>query len=984
MNAGGNWMKFKVNNIYSGFKLEDITKIDEINSEGRVFKHIKSGAVLVNLKNNDDNKVFSITFKTLPKDNTGVTHILEHSVLCGSRKFKVKEPFVEILKGSLNTYLNAATYPDKTMYPVASRNKKDFMNLMDVYLDAVFYPDIYNAPEIIMQEGWHYDIDSLEDEIKYNGVVYNEMKGVYSSPISMLSETMDEMLFKGSAYGFDSGGKVDDIVKLSYADAVAFHKKYYHPSNSIIYVYGDIDIEEVLKFLDDNYLKGFNKKDFDNEIKINENFNKMQETDIEYSVSAGESEKDKTYFGMSFAVGNVLDEELCTALDLLEDILLETSSSPLKRAIADENIGKDVFGVYDDSILKPTFSIILKDSNLSEKDKFKDVVFSTLKKLVKDGIDKKLINAVINAKEFSLRESNFDSYPAGLVYNEKVLESMLYGGDPFLKLRFNEIIKKIRKYAEGNYFEKLIEKYILDNNYSVLITAKPKKNLEEEKSKEMRLKLLNFKKGLSDTELLKIINLNKSLELRQSTPDTEENLETIPLISIEDVNKKAEVIKSKIIDEGGTKIVWCPLNTRGIQYVSMYFEAKTLPQNMIPYASLLSSVIGKVNTEKYDFKDLSNEAIENLGGLDFSLDLYSKFEKFDDYSPKFVVRSKSLKQKLPKIFEIVEEIINHSIYDDPKRLRQIIDEIKSRLQMAIIGSGNRAAAIRLGSYVSGAYKYLDNITGIDFYRFISDLSDNFEVKKDEIALYLKEVSKYIFNKQNLIIAYSAEDKDYEDFRKLFLDFKGKLKDDKFDIKEYKFELKKLNEAFIVPSKVQYVAKGFNFRKFNFKHKGSFLVLRTIANYDYLWNSIRVKGGAYGASMSLSRNGNFTFTSYRDPNLIETINAYDSFADFVKNFNVNRREMDKYILGTISGIDMPLSNYAKCEKAAAQYLIGVSDDYMQKEREDILNSTVEDIREAYDILNKCIEENCICVFGSEEKIKENKEIFKHVINLFAEE
>ncbi|URZ00510.1 insulinase family protein [Clostridium felsineum] len=976
-------MELQIGNIYSGFKFESETEIDEINSKGRVFKHVKSGAVLINLKNEDDNKVFSITFKTIPEDNTGVAHILEHSVLCGSRKFKVKEPFVEILKGSLNTYLNAATYADKTMYPVASRNKKDFMNLMDVYLDAVFYPDIYNTPEIIMQEGWHYAIENEEDDIEYNGVVYNEMKGAYSSPISILSRSMDEELFKGSVYGLSSGGKVENIVDLSYDKALNFHKKYYHPSNSIIYVYGDIDIKEVLTFINDNYLKNFEKKNIDTKIQIKSPLSKIEEKKIEYSISEGESERDKTYFGMSFVTGDVLDRETSMGLELLEEILLEASSSPLKRAIIEKNIGKDVFGIFDDSILKTTFSIILKDSNDEDKEEFKKIVKSTLENLVQNGIDKKLIKGILNAKEFALREASFDSYPAGLVYNEKILESMLYGGDPFQNLRFNSLIKNIRKYAEENYFEELIEKHILNNNYGVFITVKPRKNLEEEKEAEVREKLRRFKESLKEDELKKILDDNIKLKLRQDTPDSEEDLMSIPLISISDVNKKPEKIENEIRDENGVKVIWCPLNTRGIQYVTVYFEGKTIPEEMIPYASILSSVIGRIDTEKYNFKDLSNEAMENLGGMEFGLDVYSKPQNYDEYLPKFVVRSKCLKEKLPKMFELMEEIINHSIYSDYKRLKEIIDEIKSRLEMAIRGSGSSIASVRVGSYVSSAYKYLDIITGIDFYKFISDLSKNFEDKKEEIAEKIKKSAECVFRKENLVVAYAAEKEDYGEFKGLLKDFISNINKDRLELVDYKFELKKLNEAFVMATKVQYVAKGFNFKKFNFKHSGALIVLRTIANYDYLWNNVRVKGGAYGASMSLSRNGHLVFTSYRDPNLTETFKIYDEIGDFVKNFNANSREMDKYILGTISGIDMPLSNYSKCEKVSAQYLTGINDAYMEKERLEILNCSVNDIKNTYDMLNKLSREDCICVFGNEEKIKRNKDRFDNIVTIFKE-
>lgn len=975
-------MKFKIGDIYSGFKLEDEVNIDGIKSVGKVFTHVKSGAKLVNIENDDDNKVFSISFKTLPQNNKGIPHILEHSVLCGSKKFPVKEPFVEILKGSLNTYLNAATYPDKTMYPVASRNYKDFRNLMHVYLDAVFYPAIYETPEIFMQEGWHYEAHP-DKELTYNGIVYNEMKGSYSSPVSVLLRSVDEVLFKDNIYRFDSGGKPEEIVKLSRDEFIKFHEKYYNPSNSILYLYGDIKLEEELEFIDHEYLSKFKENKIENVIMPQKAFEKMEEKELEYSISKDESENDKTYFSLSFCTGSILDEEMYFALDILESILLGLSSSPLKRAIVEANIGKDVFGVFDNSIMQTTFSIILKDSNLSEKNKFKNIVFKVLEELCEKGIDRKVIEAVINAREFEIKEADYESYPRGLEYNEKILDRMLYGGEPFENLRFEEKLEKIKAAVKDNYFEKIIKKCFLNNKHSAFITVKPKKNLEYETSEADAEKLRSFKNNLSENELGEILEQNKKLKLRYETPDKKEDLNKIPMLSIKDINPKADYFESEKINENGIDILYTPLNTNGINYMNLYFDSAVVPTHMIPYLSLFSILIGRMNTKKYNFKDLSNEVNMNIGGMDFSLEPYSDIKEIDKYTPEFVVRTKVLKEKTPKLFEFLEEIINETIYDDYTRIKELIEEVKSRLEMAMQSRTHRFASVRLGSYYSQMYKYIDLISGIEFYKFLCKLQKNFNEEKEVLSEKLKECARLVFNSNNLLVGYSGDRTSLKEFLKLFSEFTNKLRKDDVNKYNYEFELQKLNEGLIISSKVQCVAKGYNFKKLNFKNNGSLSVLKAIANYDYLWGKVRVQGGAYGAYASFSGSGNMNLCSYRDPGLIETFGAYDDFANYIENFDADYREITKYILGTISGIDMPLSSASKCERTVLHYITNIDMDYIQRIRDEILNTDIHSIRECSRLIDACMKENYICVIGNEQKINENADKFKNVINVFAE-
>jgi len=979
---GRKLMNYEINKIYNGFKLIEEKQIDDISSMGRVFLHEKSGAKLINIENSDDNKVFAISFKTLPDNSTGVFHILEHSVLCGSRKFPSKEPFVELAKGSLNTYLNAATYADKTMYPIASKNDKDFRNLMDVYLDAVFYPNIYKYPEIMRQEGWHYEYNKDNEQLSYKGVVYNEMQGVYSSPESLLFRGISSNLFPDTPYRHDSGGNPMNIPELTEEQFLSYHKKYYHPSNSYIYLYGKLDIIDQLKFIDENYLCDFERNNEKNEIVRQSDFKGMREESSYYPIAQAEDTKEKTYLSLNFVLSDSTNRELLLAFDLLEDILLETAASPLKSAIVKANICKDVFGVYNNSLFQTYMSVVIKNSDESEKDTFKKVVFDTLKDIVKKGIDKDLIDAVINSKEFDLREGDYSTYPKGLVYCEKIMNSILHNGSTFQNVEFKNTLEKIKSSTNNRYFENLIEKYLLNSSHSLLFSVVPKNGLSQEIAEKEKIKLEKYKASLSEEQLSKITEQAEELMKRQSLPDSKEDLLKIPLLTISDVNRKIESYDTKIYDEDNYKILYNEMDTNGINYVSMYFDAANVKQEDIPYITLLAYFLSKMDTKSYSYESLSNQINIHTGGIDFDLDLYSDANDIDKYYPKFIVRGKCINEKSEKLLDLFEEIINYTKFEDKNRFREIFYELKSRMEMIILSGSVRIVGTRLNSYFSHVSQYNEAVNGLSFYEFLLGIHKDFNNNIEGTLNKLIEVSKCIFNRENLIIGIGSSKEDYE---KLIPELKHMVTNDfkceHYEKQKYNFSLDKSNEALITSSNVQYVAKGNNYSKFGFSYTGKFLVLRTIANYDYLWNNIRVKGGAYGVFINFRRNGNMSICSYRDPNISGTLQVYDEFGKYLENFNCDRREMTKYILGTINSLDTPLSNSMICEREAAIYISKLDKELLQREREEVLDTKLEDIQKLSTILDKCMEENYMCVLGGKEKIEENKEFFKNIINIF---
>ena len=969
----------EINKIYYGFKLEEEYEIKEIQSIARIFTHEKSGAKLLHLENDDDNKVFSIGFRTPPENSTGVPHIIEHCVLSGSRKYRTKEPFMDMVKGSLQTFINAMTFSDKTIYPVASRNEKDFFNLMDVYLDAVFYPRIYEEPKIFMQEGWHHELFDENDPIIYKGVVYNEMQGAYSSPETILGDEIDKSLYPDTCYRFSSGGNPEFIPELSYEEFLNFHRKFYHPSNSYIYLYGNGDIEKQLEFIDREYLSEFDKAKIDSEIYIQLPFQERCETVAYYPILKDDPDENRSYLSLNFVLGENIDPELYLMTSIIGLLLIDTEAAPLKKALIEAEIGEDIFSMTTGGI-QPGFSIVAKNSSMDKKDKFKKVVFDTLNKLVEEGIDRKLIEACINIMEFNLRESM--KFPTkGLIYNIQALDSWLYDGNPTAHLQYDATLEKLKANIDNGYFEKFIEEKLINNTHSSLVIINPKKGLGEEEIKETELKLEKYKNSLTKEEIKNLIKENEELKEMQLSDDTEEAKATIPKLSISDVEPEAEIIPQEVIKDKNTTILFHDIFTSKISYLDFYFDTSMVDEELIPYINLLSTLLGKLDTEDKSYGELSNDIYVNTGGIALDAAAYAKKDDDNIYYPKFTISGKAIGEKNTIIMmELINEIITKTKIEDEKRIKELLQQIKSRMEMSIFDIGHALAAGRVASYFSQAGKYAEKLKGLEYYWFISEILENFDKNKEEIISNLNKVYRKIFNINNLIIAFTGDKEDFAVIKDNLNIITDNLNTNTWKAKEYNFPKSKLNEGILSSANVQYVSKGYNFKDLGYEYSGKMTVLSTILSRDYLHNRIRAQGGAYGAGISFGRTGLVTTYSYRDPNLIETIEVYDNMADYIENLNLNEEDLTTYIIGTISKLDPAITPHGKGALATSRYITGLTQEEVQKTRDEVLDTKLEDLKAFAPLLRDTMKENYLCVLGNEARIEENEKVFNELVKL----
>lgn len=950
--------------------------IKEVNSTAKLLKHVKSGARILLLSNDDNNKVFQVGFRTPPTDDTGLPHILEHSTLCGSKKFPVKDPFIELLKGSLNTFLNAMTFSDKTVYPVASCNDKDFKNLMEVYMDAVFYPNVYKYEEIFKQEGWHYELENVDAPIIYNGVVYNEMKGAFSSPEQVVMRASQHALFPDTSYGVESGGDPEFIPDLTYQDFVNFHKRYYHPSNSYIALYGDMNMEEQLDWLDKEYLSKFDVIEIDSTLVKQKEFNEPHEEEIFYPVGKEESLEGKTYYSYNAVVGEANDNELALAFQILSYVLLDAPGAPLKQKLIEANIGKDIMSSYDSGLLQPMFNIIAKGADANKLDEFKDLISKELKNIVSEGIDKKSLKAALNYFDFRFREGDFGYGPKGLVFILNAMETWLYDeNDPFSRLETNEVIESLKSKVDTHYFEELIEKYLINNKHIAYVICSPSKTLSEEKDKALVDKLKAYKDSLSQEELEKLVADTKALKEYQATPSKQEDIEKIPLLTRKDIKETVEPLVNRIDEIADVKVVKHDLYTNGIGYLTLNFNTKNVPNKLIPYIGLLSNVLSYVDTKNFSYDDLSKEILINTGGISATTNIYT--EKGNDFYPTFSFVARALFDKIDFVFDIVKEIIKTSKVDDKKRLYEIIAMTKSRRQMSILGRGHVVAANRALSYYRPSTKYNELVNGIDQYSFIEELEANYEEKYSEIVANLKETMKYIFRKENLLINYTA---DNDDYKKYVADFVADLYQEEVALERFAFVTSKNNEGFKTSSQVQFCGKAGNFLEAG-DYTGALQVFGMALRYDYLWTQIRVLGGAYGCLCQFTRSGDLLLGSYRDPNLERTVKVFNDILDYIDKFNPDEREIMKYIIGAIGTLDTPLNANQKGNRGFVAYIQGLTDEDYQKERNEILNVTVEEIKALKPLLEKALKDNTLCVIGNENKIETNKELFNETKNLY---
>lgn len=962
-------------NAYEVLKEEEL---QDIHSKGWLLRHKKTGARVMLIENSDENKVFNIAFRTPPKNSTGVAHILEHSVLCGSREFPLKDPFVELVKGSLNTFLNAMTYPDKTCYPVASCNDRDFQNLMHVYLDAVFYPNIYKKEEIFRQEGWNYHLEKKEGPLKYNGVVYNEMKGAFSSPDDVLEREIMNSLFPDTTYGCESGGDPVNIPDLSYEEFLDFHRQYYHPSNSFIYLYGNMDMEEKLEFLDSHYLSAFDSLVIDSEIRDQEAFAQVKDIQKSYPVSEDEGEEDNTYLSYNMVVGEAADINLSLAFEVLDYALLSAPGAPLKQALLDAKIGKDIYGSFEDGIKQTYFSIVAKGANLNQKEEFIKVIRDTLTKIAEEGIDKKAVTAGINYYEFRFREADFSSYPKGLMYGLDILSSWLYDDTkPFCEVQLLEGFEFLKKALEEGYFEELIRKYLLDNTHGAILSLVPEKGLAAKRDKELEEKLENYRKSLSDEELTRMVEKTKALEAYQEAEEAPEALTCIPMLSREDIKKEITGLTNEEHHVEDSLFLYHDVCTNGIGYADLLFEIHDFDVDTVHYLGLLKSVLGAVDTENYTYGELFNEVNARTGGIAYGIEVFDDAQDTDAFRAMFAVRGKALYPEMDFMFSMIREVLTTSKLDDTKRLYEIIARVRSRAQASLASAGHSTAVLRGASYASPMAAFQDEMAGIGYYQFIEKLEKDFDSCKDEIVKNLRKVMEEVLRPENFCVSYTGERESLDVVKAQAAGIKKVLFNGQKPESVKQAPCIKKNEAFKTSGQVQYVAQNGNFRKKGLEYTGALEILKVILSYDYLWINLRVKGGAYGCMSGFKRNGESFLVSYRDPHLKRTLEVYQGVPDYIRAFEADEREMTKYIIGTISNKDVPRTPQMQGSISKTAYFSNVTEDMLQKERNQILGAQKEDIQKLAALVEAVLSDDQICVVGSETAIEKAEDVFMEV-------
>ncbi len=960
-----------------GFKLVEKRFVNEVNSECYYFKHEKSGARLFKIATDDQNKLFNIAFKTTPQDDYGIPHIMEHSVLNGSKNFPVKSPFDVLIKGSLNTFLNAMTGADITTYPVASMNDKDYFNLMHVYLDAVFYPKVLTDKRIFMQEGWHHELDNPEDEITYKGVVYNEMKGAFSSPEREVGYQVYKALFPDNTYGVSSGGYPTEIPKLTYEKFVSFHKKYYHPSNSYILLYGNGDLDKELEFINSKYLSNFNSSESEITIPLQKPFDALKEQEKTYPLPEGGDTKNQSFLNMSFVAGQSTDRTLCMAMDVLSDTLVNHESGPIRLALQEAGIGQDVTAHFNEA-LQNVFEIQVRNANPEDKDKFKEIVFNTLKKVGKEGIDKKILEGIINRIEFNLKEG--DTPQKGMMYLFMNYQGWMFNDDPYLGLEYNEPLEKVKKSLQTNMLEELISKYLIGNPHTLITVLKPEPGLQTKLTTSVNKELEEYKKSLNSDELKSLIKTTTELKEYQKLEDTPEALATIPMLHLSDISPEVEWHSVNESNVEGVKTLHHEEFTNNIIYSRLYFDLRAIPQELIPYANLLSTLISKLNTKNLNFGELDNELNINTGGFSAFLSTYPEGQSDDEVIPKFIISAKATEEKTNTLFKLTSEILTNSLFNDSERLKSLLDRHRAQVEAGIKNNGISVALTRISSYYSNTGMFNELSGGLEYYRFITDITRNFDEDSAAVMANLEKTASLIFNKNNLMAAATCSDKNHLSFTDALKVLTSALPDNPVKFSDWEFKFDSRNEGLETSSKVQFVVQGYDFKKLGYEWNGKIRVLKQVLSTDYLQTQIRVLGGAYGGFCGFSPSGQAYFASYRDPNLKETLDNYAKTPEFLHDFQADEKTMTRFIIGTIAGMDSPMTASQKGATAVARYLRKDTHEQLKAERAEILTTTDIDIRAMEKMVQSVLEQNVICVYGNNEKIEESRELFKAIVKV----
>lgn len=955
------------------YLLQEAKYIKEIDSEATIYIHEKTKAKILLMANEDPHKSFCIGFRTPPSDSTGVPHIIEHSVLCGSKKYPLKDPFVELAKGSLNTYLNAMTYPDKTLYPISSQNDKDFHNLMDVYLDAVFFPNIYEKKEILMQEGWRYHLENLEDPIEYKGVVYNEMKGAFSSPEEIGFRMIKETLFPDTTYVNESGGAPKDIPNLSYEDFINFHKTYYHPSNAYICLYGDIDPQATLAYIDGAYLSKFDYLNIDSHIEMQKPFTAIKEQKGFYSATEGK--ENGLFLSYNFVVDEVIHRDTMLAMSILEYVLLDTPASPLKKALIAEGIGEDVYGAFQTHLKQPVFSVVAKNVVPEKEARFYALVEEVLTKLANEGLPEHLIKGAMQVKEFELREGDASGYSKGLFYALAAMKSWIHDASPFIYLQYEEILATLKKAQGTGYFEELIKKYLLNNTHGSKVALYPKVGLEKETEEAVTAKLASYKESLSEAELQKLINETKAFNAFQGKVDDEEAVSCIPLLAKEDLRRKAKypTFTSRKVKE--TDYIITPVFTNKITYINWYIKLEGIEDKYVPYLGMIVGMLGKLDTSNFSYEALSSYMDEHIGSMSYHIQALNHTKKEEYYLPVFCIQSKALLGEVKEQTNLMKEVLLHTSFENKDRLLEIIREMKALMESSISGDGHRVAYGRLLSHLSNAEHFEEKARGLTFYHFVCDIEKNWETVQDETVDYLKTAYALLANKERLVVGVTVDEDAVDTVVTAIDETIDEIPSAKVEALSLAFKISEEKEALIYPSNVNYVATGYNFKALGYEYHGGLQMLKTILSMNYLWSKVRVQNGAYGCFCDFRKSGNMFFVSYRDPNLDQTLAIYKEVVPFIESLELSERENLQYLIGTISQMDFPFTPATEGRTGQIYYLMDVKEEELQQTRDELFMTDNTILRSFAPMLQACLEKEQYCVFGNSQTIEQAQTKFK---------
>jgi len=953
------------------FTLVREQNIPELNSVAQLYLHKRTGARLLSIINDDENKVFSINFRTPPKDSTGVPHILEHSVLGGSEKYPVKEPFVELLKGSLATFVNAMTFPDKTCYPVASQNVQDFYNLIDVYMDAVLHPLL--AEETLMQEGWHYEINDPSEPLTYKGVVFNEMKGVYSSPDSVLGNCVEESLFPKHTYGVDSGGNPRHIPDLTYENFKGFWEMYYHPSNSFIFFYGNDNPEKRLKMLE-GYLKPYKKKKVKSVVPLARPFKRPKRVAYVYDAGDERDIEKKHFLTVNWKLTDTSDPVLNFSLRMLGNILVGTPASPLKKALLDSGLGEDLAGGGMEAQRRHfVFSIGLKGTRKRHAKKIEKLIFETLESLVRDGIDPDMIAASMNTLEFRLRENNTGSYPVGIALMQRVLTTWLHDEDPFKLLAFEAPLNEIksRLASEPRYFEKLIQAHLLDNIHRSTLRLAPDPELGRRLDEDEKARLAKIRESLSESQIADLVENTRKLKLLQGTPDSAQALETLPVLKREDLEKKNKSIPIEELNIQDTKVLYHDLFTNGILYLDLGFDLHTLPRELLPLTEIFGRALFEMGTETEDYVKLSQRIGKSTGGIYTDAISAAAFSSGENVL-KLFVRGKATMSQAGEMLNIIREALLTAKLDNRERLKQMVLEEKAGLESGLVPGGAGFVNSRLRAQFGESGWAIDEMKGISYLFTLRELAHDIDKRWKSVLKKLETLRELLINRQALICNVTLDQENWKTFQSQFSSFLSALPSQEARLFNYNIQPSPKKEGLTIPAQVNYVGKGANLYELGYRQHGSADVILGYLRLTHLWEKIRIQGGAYGAyAVYDDRSGVLTFLSYRDPNVATTIESFDKAADFLKNIDSSRlseNELTKAIIKAIGNMDSYQLPDARGYTSMMRYLTHRTEEMRQKTRDEVLSTNGEDFIAFGEVLEKVAGSNAVTVLGSQNAIE----------------